>query len=355
LRDWEKRYAEVSLDEGVVLTLAEAHRYLAETGPLASLVWRTLAPGVYLLSAPARNDVAEILRKAGVDIIAQRYLLDSAVSATGTLLYPPVSRSEKVSDTMLSKVSGTTSQKVSDTTQPLVSATTSSKVSDTTQPLMSDTASQKVSDTTQPLVSDTTSQKVSDTTQPPVSDTASQKVSDTTQPLVSDTASQKVSDTAQPPVSGTASPKVSDTPAAACKARFRAALEKLAISREARDALAARIERRLILSESQLSETAIRYEKLEARGLDYAGKIALAKQAISAKSFIEVFCPASAGNIPEGGLLGVPEALEKQGSESILVVRPCENTSEKNSAGLIRLPLGKISLLRRIKSSIFEE
>jgi hypothetical protein len=292
LRDWEKRYAEVSLDEGVVLTLAEAHRYLAETGPLASLVWRTLAPGVYLLSAPARNDVAEILRKAGVDIIAQRYLLDSAVSATGALLYPSVGRSEKVSDTMLSKVSGTT------------------------------------------LVSDT-----SDTTQPPVSDTVPPKVSDTT----------------QPPVSGTVPPKVSDTPAAACKARFRAALEKLAISREARDALAARIERRLILSESQLSETAIRYEKLEARGLDYAGKIALAKQAISAKSFIEVFCPASAGNIPEGGLLGVPEALEKQGSESILVVRPCENTSEKNSAGLIRLPLGKISLLRRIKSSIFEE
>jgi hypothetical protein len=211
-----------------------------------------------------------------VDIIAQRYPLDSAVSGSGAALYAPVGRGEKVSDTV--------SQKVSDTTQP----------------------------------------PVSDTTPPPAS---------------------------PPPPP----PKVSDTPAAACKARFRAALEKLAISREARDALAARIERRLILSESQLSETAIRYEKLEARGLDYSGKIALAKQAISAKSFIEVFCPASAGNIPEGGLLGIPEALEKQGNESILVVRPCENTSEKNSAGLIRLPLGKISLLRRIKSSIFEE
>jgi hypothetical protein len=274
LNDWEKRYEEVSLDEGVVLTLAENRRYLVETGPLAALVRRALAPGVYLLSAQARSEAAETLRKAGVDIIAQRNVAagETFSRATGVLLYPPVSRTE---DPMrfVGKL-------------------------------------------------------WSDTDAPPESDVAAEVAAPYTA-LQED--------------------------AVACKVRFRAALDGVTLSREARDALITRIERRLILTESQLTEAAIRYEKLEARGLDYSGKIALAKQAISAKSFIEVFCPSSAGNIPEGGLLAFPEALEKQGNESVLVIRPCGDASEKTPAGLIRLPLGKISLLRRIKSSIFEE
>ncbi|MDR2798442.1 MAG: helicase-associated domain-containing protein [Treponema sp.] len=83
VKDWERRYAEVSLYTGVVLTLAEEQRYLAETGPVASLITRILAPGVYLLSVPERSEAVEALKKVGVDIIARCNGSQGGASATG--------------------------------------------------------------------------------------------------------------------------------------------------------------------------------------------------------------------------------------------------------------------------------
>jgi hypothetical protein len=114
-----------------------------------------------------------------------------------------------------------------------------------------------------------------------------------------------------------------------------------------RDELAARIERRLVLSESQLSGASIRYEKLEARGLDYVGKASIAKQAIASKSLVEVKWPHAARGMQQ--TFGIPLALEKSEGESVLILDP---VSEGDT---IRIPLGKISLLRRIKKSIFGE
>jgi hypothetical protein len=111
--------------------------------------------------------------------------------------------------------------------------------------------------------------------------------------------------------------------------------------------LAARIERRLIVNETQLAGGAVRYEKLEARNLDFAGKTVVAKQAITNGSLVEVVFPTAEG---EKRVLGFPLALEKAQGEGVLVVRPAEGGGE-----VIRLPLGKISLLRRIKQSIFGE
>jgi hypothetical protein len=55
---------------------------------------------------------------------------------------------------------------------------------------------------------------------------------------------------------------------------------------------------------------------------------------------------------PDGAVnrvIGIPEALEKNGGEIVLVLNPMPQGET------IRLPLGKISLLRRIKQSIFGE
>jgi hypothetical protein len=71
LRDWEKRYGEVNLRRGIVLTLSEARRYLVEAEPVAGLIRETLAPGVYLLGGSETAEAEEALRKAGVDIIAR--------------------------------------------------------------------------------------------------------------------------------------------------------------------------------------------------------------------------------------------------------------------------------------------
>jgi hypothetical protein len=157
--------------------------------------------------------------------------------------------------------------------------------------------------------------------------------------------------------------KISPEDGEALKEQFRAALDKLKLPRAEGDELSARIERRLVLSESQLSGVSVRYEKLEARGLDYVGKAMIAKQAIASGSLVEVnWSGGSAGRI-----FGIPVALEKQKLESVLVLEPSPRTEDPPSPGgqgendggntgdnLLHIPLGKISLLRRIKKSIFE-
>jgi hypothetical protein len=123
------------------------------------------------------------------------------------------------------------------------------------------------------------------------------------------------------------------------------------LSGEARDELAARIDRRLVLSETQLKDAVVRYEKLEARGLDYVGKALIAKQSVAMQAPVEVVIP---GKQKQDHVFGIPKALEKAGTESVLVLELLEGDTDTGTEGTLRIPLGKISLLRRIKKSIFE-
>ncbi|MDR3193234.1 MAG: hypothetical protein LBT87_09235 [Treponema sp.] len=291
LKDWEKRYGEVSLCEGIVLSLSPERCYLAEAEPVASLVRRVLAPGVFLLSAQEYSGqgysgqgylsqgietAAEALRKAGVDIMA-RY--GSAAPGSSSPVQPSGFPSPQ---SLAGRLYG------------------------------------------------------------PGKDQRGTDRADT----------------------GEAEPaQISPEEGEALKEQFRAALDKLSLPKAERDELAARIERRLVLSGSQLSGVSVRYEKLEARGLDYVGKAMIAKQAIASRSLVEVnWSGGSASRI-----FGIPVALEKQKQESILVLDPSSQTEDPLSSGgrgegaggntgdnLLRIPLGKISLLRRIKKSIFE-
>jgi hypothetical protein len=142
------------------------------------------------------------------------------------------------------------------------------------------------------------------------------------------------------------------------QASFRQMLERRKLTKLERDELLARIERRLILSEAQLEATSLRYEKLEARGLDYAGKAAIAKQAVENGSLLEVSWPVSGGGLSR--ILGTPQALEKKDGDTILVIKPREDAlhtqeTSRIPGDAIRIPLRKISLLRRVKQSIFGE
>jgi hypothetical protein len=280
LKDWEKRYGEVSLCEGIVLSLSPERCYLAEAEPVASLVRRVLAPGIFLLSGQGPGQgieaAAEALRKAGVDIMA-RY--DKA---------PPLS-------------SGSPAH--------------------------------------------------SSDFPPPQFLAGGFYRSGKDQP--GNRADR-----------GEAGPvKISPEEGEALKEQFRAALDKLGLPKAERDELSARIERRLVISESQLSGVSVRYEKLEARGLDYVGKAMIAKQAIASGSLVEVNWPGEKAN----RIFGIPVALEKQKLESVLVLEPSPRTEDPLSSGgsgekagentgdnLLHIPLGKISLIRRIKKSIFE-
>jgi hypothetical protein len=267
LKDWETRYDAVSLHQGLVLTLAEDHRYLARAEPVASLIKRVLTPGVYLLATAEKGDAVSALKKAGVDIIAQ-----PSSQASGFSGEDPSRKSRSA------EASGRQSRLFlfqGERTLPL-------------------------------------------------------------------------------PVKGDNAPSPNAETLEGVKERFREILKKRRLSKAEQDELSSRIERRLVLSEAQLEAASVRYEKLEARGLDYVGKSVIAKQAIALGSLLEVSWPGPGG--VSNHATGIPGTMEKQEGESVLVLKaPPEGEAQAEfAAGDIRIPLGKISLMRRIKQSIFE-
>jgi hypothetical protein len=257
LKEWESRYTGVSLHQGIILSLEEDRRYLADAGPVSRMIQKTLAPGVYLLSAEEKSEAAKVLLRAGVDIVAQ----------------PPIGF-EAARDGF-------------------------------SRNTFTHLGSQKSADSVIPMSKESSSKKEK-----------------------------------KPPEN-----------AESIKQNFRKTLEKMKLNKQERDELLARIERRIVLSNAQLDGASLRYEKLEARGLDYSGKLTIAKQAIETGSLLEVSWPGQDGELNRTA--GIPEALEKKEGDSILVLRSGGNS--ENNTRVFRIPLGKISLLRRVKKSIFGE
>ena len=128
---------------------------------------------------------------------------------------------------------------------------------------------------------------------------------------------------------------------------FHVILKKIQMGESERAELSARIDRRLILCEAQLKDANIRFEKLEARNMDYAGKQNIARQAITQQSPVEIVWSGK-----EGRIFGIPKTLEKEGTGLNLVIE-LSGDSENKAGDSLRIPLGKISLIRRIKKSIF--
>jgi len=244
LKDWEKRYGEVSLKKGVILYLSEERRFLTQTRPLSGLIVETIAPGVYLLAENEMDAAADALHSAGIDIIARSRAKGKTASTTGYFSSPSsYSLSEKI------------------------------------------------------------------------------------------------------PVSNAKTVPKKDGRATVLASGFHAILEKMPLSETERQELSARIDRRLVLCEAQLKEAGIRYEKLEARHMDYAGKQNIAKQAIAQQSPVEIVWPAGRSE----SIFGIPRSLEKEAGDLILTVVTA------GGEDVMRIPLAKISLLRRIKKSIFEK
>jgi hypothetical protein len=299
LQDWEQRYTAVSLHQGLVLCITPENRYLVESSgegkargkvltrecpgrnksdaPLAPLIARVLAPGVYLLSASDKAEALGALEKAGVDIVAQPY---------GHV-----------------KKSGRTEFRYS------------------AYPALKNDLPQEIF-----FAGDVQSKGKTCQGADALTDAASDPV-----PVTEKAASER---------------------GEALRERFRQALKERHLSKAEQEELASRIERGIIVSESQLEGVSVRYEKLEARGLDYVGKASIVKQAMAAKSFVEVCCPGPDG-IPLK-VLGIPDSLEKSDGGTILLLKVMQE-EESGKVELIRLPLGKISLIRRIKQSIFED
>ncbi|MCL2185476.1 MAG: hypothetical protein FWB86_06455 [Treponema sp.] len=280
LKDWEKRYGEVSLKKGVILKLSEEHRYLTETMPLSELIIETLAPGLYLLDESSNENAAEALRNAGIDIIAQLK-----------------QRKQKTVFIRNNEANSLFTSSFKNFPSPSIISIKDIFLTDET---------------------------------------------------ANTTGTAKASGAAK-----------------TAGAEFHAILKKLPISDSERKELSARIDRRLVVCEMQLKETDIRYEKIEARHMDYSGKQNIAKQAIIQKSPVEIIWPRkndtsgaakqeAGSKTDEEKIFGIPKALEKEGNELFLIVVP-DGENDGKQKELLRIPLAKISLLRRIKKSIFEK
>jgi uncharacterized membrane protein len=135
------------------------------------------------------------------------------------------------------------------------------------------------------------------------------------------------------------------------KDHFRTILAKMKIAKDQREELSARIERRLILTDEQMDGAAVKYEKLEARGLDYVGKHNISKHAISTGALLEVVWSDDQGLVRK--IIGIPTSIDKANGEAVLVIH--NKTNQNHEGDTIRIVLGRISLLRRIKQSIFGE
>ena len=124
-------------------------------------------------------------------------------------------------------------------------------------------------------------------------------------------------------------------------------LEELSLPVADRQDLLARIEKKLIISEDQLSFGRMdSFSVMEAKGLDYQGKLQLAKQALNADDdLLEIHMSSSEGG--EQILLVRPTAIVKEGTGHLLEGRliPSDQAFVK--------PLRKIFLLRKLRGSLY--
>ena len=254
LYDWEKRWKEVSLNQGVILSLTGERSYLAQTEPIASMIKRNLGPGIYLLSVGI-DEASSALSDAGVDIVGRPSIKLKSSSAKETII-----------DTKLGLISEVKNES---SIESIVESKESTEIS----------------------------------------------------------SEQSVENSAE---------RIEQL-----KKQFRLVLDTLKLTKQEQEELESRIERRMIVSETQLKDTSLRYEKLEARSLDYVGKTGVVKQAIVSGSLLELSC------LNGEKILGFPASLDKKGGEMLLSIRP------RDGGEPVKIVLGKISFIKRIKQSIF--
>jgi len=121
-------------------------------------------------------------------------------------------------------------------------------------------------------------------------------------------------------------------------------LEKMKPEKEQKEALLSRIHRKIIVSPDQLDPDSVRPEKLEARGVDFLGKVRIAEQASASGSLLEIQ--------PDSGsrtLLGKPLSMEKKRGDVLVKL------ANEVDGSIETVSLSRAVLVRRIRGSIFSE
>lgn len=128
--------------------------------------------------------------------------------------------------------------------------------------------------------------------------------------------------------------------------RLYATLDALSLAPELHDSLKSRIDRRIVLVPSQLDPESVRLEKVEARGMDFLGKVRIAEYALVSGSLLEIALDEKDGSTR---LLGHPVSTEKRTGDVLLKI------ALEPDGQIEQVSLGRAVLVRRIRGSIFSE
>ena len=131
----------------------------------------------------------------------------------------------------------------------------------------------------------------------------------------------------------------SDEERAAHFEAMRAELEKLNLPDEKKEGLAERIQHKIILSPMQLRADSVKYERIEAGGMDFSGKLHIIEGSISNNSMVEL-------QFDDRVIVGVPLSVNKTGSDATVLMEVMPERSEK------LLSIGQAKFVKRIRGSV---
>ena len=131
----------------------------------------------------------------------------------------------------------------------------------------------------------------------------------------------------------------SDEERAAHFEKMRAELEKLNLPQEKKEGLLERIQHKIILTPAQLRADSVKYERIEAGGMDFSGKLHIVEGSISSNSMVEL-------QFDTQVIVGVPISVTKTGSDATVLMEVMPERSEK------LLSIGQAKFVKRIRGSV---
>lgn len=130
---------------------------------------------------------------------------------------------------------------------------------------------------------------------------------------------------------------------------MRMELEKLSVLPEQKDGLLDRIQRKIILTPAQLRGDSVRMERIEAGGMDFAGKLHIIDSAMSSNSMIELAYENPTDPSAESIMyVGSPLGVEKLDGDALVRVELIPQHEEK------QFSVGKARLVKRIRGSVLK-
>ncbi len=132
---------------------------------------------------------------------------------------------------------------------------------------------------------------------------------------------------------------------------LEAALASMSMETDIREELQTRIRRGIILFASQLDPESVRPEKVEAKGMDFPGKVRLVESALSAGTLVEIVMDEKSGGMRYRGR---PLETFKRSGEVLVRLELLPEGLDSGQIPGVQVSLGKAVMVRKIRPSIFQ-